>query len=50
MNDHFASLTGSDSNTGYSIYIYTRYALKFTMGVRFDEKKNLLHTCTITLV
>lgn len=39
MNDHFASLTGSDSNTGYSIYIYTRYALKFTMGVRFDEKK-----------
>lgn len=50
MNDHFASLTGSDSNTGYSIYIYTRYALKFTMGVRFDGEKNLLHTCTITLV
>lgn len=21
INDHFASLTGSDSNTGYSIYI-----------------------------
>lgn len=21
MNDHFASLTGSDSNTGYSIYM-----------------------------